>query len=345
MSRRGAGSEAGESVVGDLLAGFAGGLAATIVGHPLDTIKTRMAVYLAEDAAESAASTSGSVTSKPVVMSSRANSLFQDGRVPVRSGRVGGVTFVEAVRAGPVYNGVSVPLLATVLAMGNTFASRNLARQLVTAVFFPADDPKKRSRRRVAEAEASGRLPGDPLPIRYEFLVGCLAGVPISVLTAAPAELLKIRMQVAEPLGTAPAHQTEMARLNSVCRTVVRNRGLLGFWQGLPSVLARFVPAYGVMFASYEATRARLGNSDVAIAVSGGVGGVGFWGLFYPLEVVKTRMQADMTGRYKSMRHCIAKTWAAEGVPGFFHGYVPAYVIIICSPLTMSFSTNSSLTV
>jgi hypothetical protein len=49
--------------------------------------------------------------------------------------------------------------------------------------------------------------------------------------------------------------------------------------------------------------------------VGGGCAGFGFWGLVYPLETIKTRMQSDKIAvkdrAYKNMLDCAKKTYVS----------------------------------
>ncbi|CAM9837183.1 unnamed protein product, partial [Phaeothamnion confervicola] len=62
--------------------------------------------------------------------------------------------------------------------------------------------------------------------------------------------------------------------------------------------------------------------------VAGGAAGFGFWGVFYPLETIKTRMQGDATEPakrlYSSVTDCFKKTYAENGMRAFYKGYAPS---------------------
>jgi len=61
--------------------------------------------------------------------------------------------------------------------------------------------------------------------------------------------------------------------------------------------------------------------------LAGGAAGFGYWGLFYPLDIIKTRIQIDAEDpaerKYKSILDCFRQT-SKEGVRAFFKGYNPA---------------------
>ena len=47
--------------------------------------------------------------------------------------------------------------------------------------------------------------------------------------------------------------------------------------------------------------------------VAGGVAGMLSWALTYPQDVIKSRMQADATNKYRGVAHCLKASLAAEG--------------------------------
>ena len=44
-----------------------------------------------------------------------------------------------------------------------------------------------------------------------------------------------------------------------------------------------------------------------------------------PVDVIKTRYMSDGLGRYGSPLDCIAHTYRADGLLGFFKGWMPSY--------------------
>lgn len=66
--------------------------------------------------------------------------------------------------------------------------------------------------------------------------------------------------------------------------------------------------------------------SSLKVATYGGLAGEVLWLTAYPLDVVKSKMQTDGFGagqQYKSMTDCFRKTYATEGLIGFWKGIGP----------------------
>ena len=86
--------------------------------------------------------------------------------------------------------------------------------------------------------------------------------------------------------------------------TIIKERGFRGAFQGLNATILRNVPANAVYFGAYEYMRKiQLGEGQLVsdlrwynILVAGGAGGVMYWLCTYPLDIVKSTMQADLPG-------------------------------------------------
>lgn len=62
--------------------------------------------------------------------------------------------------------------------------------------------------------------------------------------------------------------------------------------------------------------------------LAGASAGAGFWGVYYPLETIKTRMQGDHTDpakrAYSGVMDCFNKTLKEGGMKAFYKGYIPS---------------------
>lgn len=66
----------------------------------------------------------------------------------------------------------------------------------------------------------------------------------------------------------------------------------------------------------------RLGEKLVAGAIAGIIGGT----LTFPLDTIKTRLQNNAKGEYNGIADVIRKTYAREGIKGFYKG-LPAVMV------------------
>ena len=62
------------------------------------------------------------------------------------------------------------------------------------------------------------------------------------------------------------------------------------------------------------------------------VAGVASWVVFYPLDVVKSRMQLDFNRKiYRSTWHCLKKTYQEGGLSALYRGI--GYTVIRAAPV------------
>lgn len=140
------------------------------------------------------------------------------------------------------------------------------------------------------------------------YVCGCVAGVATTLLVV-PVDLVKLQQQTAT--GAAAPGTLQLAA------SIVRREGLRGLYRGTGVTLIRDVPSSGVYFAVYEwlvrslPQTAGLGDKE-ATFVAGGFAGVASWGCIYPLDVCKSRLQAQ-PGRYAGLADCFRRTLAEEG--------------------------------
>lgn len=77
-------------------------------------------------------------------------------------------------------------------------------------------------------------------------------------------------------------------------------------------------------FGSYNVSndwmKARWGDKKWMAPVSGCAAGLGFWISIYPLDLVKTRVQAGHSERPIAVAKSILVT---EGIKGFYRGFTP----------------------
>lgn len=110
---------------------------------------------------------------------------------------------------------------------------------------------------------------------------------------------------------------------------ILRNEGFRGVFKGLSVTGAREFLGYGFYFATYEvltktsAEEAPVGTPMMLFA--GGMSGTVSWVLTYPIDVVKTRFQADM-GRYSGVVDCLKKSVQNEGLSCLSRGLTPTII-------------------
>ncbi|XP_042527260.1 solute carrier family 25 member 48 isoform X2 [Dipodomys spectabilis] len=270
----------------DFAAGWVGGAASVLVGHPLDTVKARL------QAGTGYGSTLGCI-----------RTVYQRESV---SGFFKGMSFPLASIA--VYNSVVFGVFS------------NLQRFL--------------SQHHCGEPEAG---PGRHLS---DLLLASMAAGLVAVGLGGPVDLIKIRLQMqTQPcreanlglkprtlaFGAPPVYQGPVHCLS----TIVRTEGLAGLYRGASAMLLRDIPGYCLYFIPYVflsewiTPEAHAGPSPCAVWLAGGVAGAISWGTATPMDVVKSRLQADgvYVTKYRGVLDCVAQSYQQEGLKVFFRGF------------------------
>ncbi|XP_057315722.1 mitochondrial basic amino acids transporter-like [Hydractinia symbiolongicarpus] len=159
--------------------------------------------------------------------------------------------------------------------------------------------------------------------IRGELIAGSVTGGVQAGITA-PIELAKIRLQIQ---GTGGRISPEQRKYKGPIQTVLKIRqeeGSRSCFRGLFGVLLRDVPATAIYFGSFAYLNSKFipagGTIDSLSAAhllfTGGCAGMLSWAALYPIDVIKTRIQAEGMaphGRYKSYFHCFVQSVKEEG--------------------------------
>ncbi|XP_048189986.1 solute carrier family 25 member 48 isoform X2 [Perognathus longimembris pacificus] len=189
------------------------------------------------------------------------------------------------------------------------------------------------SQHRCGEAEAS--------PARHlsDLLLASMAAGLVAVGLGGPVDLIKIRLQMqtqpfreanlglkprAVTLGEPPVYQGPVHCM----ATIVRTEGLAGLYRGANAMLLRDIPGYCLYFIPYVflsewiTPEACASPSPCAVWLAGGMAGAISWGTATPMDVVKSRLQADgvYVNKYRGVLDCISQSYQQEGLKVFFRG-------------------------
>ncbi|QDZ19297.1 mitochondrial carrier protein [Chloropicon primus] len=174
------------------------------------------------------------------------------------------------------------------------------------------------------KALASGERESGSPPLGTVFASGCIAGAAQALITT-PVEHVKIRSQMQRAKPGSVGYVTP----RTIVAHLARRQGFRGVFSGLAATVLRDTPSYGVYFFLYDFTRelmtpnSRQTGSDGPLhhLLAGGVAGVGAWASIYPVDVVKTRIQASELGTKRSFLECAREIHRENGVSGFGRGF------------------------
>ena len=137
-----------------------------------------------------------------------------------------------------------------------------------------------------------------------------------------------------------------------VKKTIAAN-GVKAPFQGLGATLARNIPANAAYLGSFEHMKMAAAESR-GVAVSelpawlilgaGGLGGIFYWTLIFPVDVIKSSMQTDAidkpSRRYPTMVTTAQKLWAEGGVSRFYRGFTPCIIRAAPANAAMLFTVD-----
>lgn len=180
------------------------------------------------------------------------------------------------------------------------------------------------------------RALGQDSPLN-QFLAGAAAGA-IQCVICCPMELAKTRLQL-QAAGPARAYKGSLDCLVQI----YRHEGLRGINRGMVSTLLRETPSFGVYFLTYDVLTRAMGCEPgdrllvPKLLLAGGTSGITSWLSTYPMDVVKSRLQADGlqgTPRYRGIVDCMRQSYQAEGWQVFTRG--------LASTLLRAFPVNAA---
>lgn len=173
--------------------------------------------------------------------------------------------------------------------------------------------------------------------LKYEHLVAGISGGVLSTLVLHPLDLIKVRFQVSDGHQARPTYNG----LVHACRSIVRQRGVAGLYQGVTPNVWGAGASWGFYFFFYNAIKTYMqgdtttplgpGHHMLAAAQSG----VLTLFITNPIWVVKTRLCLQYEGidkgvekghpgrKYRGMWDALHKIYRYEGFRGLYKGLVP----------------------
>ncbi|XP_067422479.1 solute carrier family 25 member 48 [Emydura macquarii macquarii] len=264
----------------DFVAGWIGGAASVIVGHPLDTVKTRL------QAGQGYGSTLNCI-----------------------------LTVYRNESVVGFFKGMSFPLASIAIYSSVTFGVFSNTQRLI-------------SQHRYGDSNHA--------PAFSDLTVASMVAGVVSVGIGSPVDLIKIRLQMqTQPFIDAnislkhratglPAYRGPIHCVSSI----LRQEGLAGIYRGAGAMLLRDVPGYCLYFIPYTflcgwiTPEGGISPSPSSVWMAGGIAGAISWGTATPMDVVKSRLQADgvYLNKYKGVIDCISQSYHDEGLKVFFRG-------------------------
>ncbi|KAK2665970.1 hypothetical protein Ddye_004544 [Dipteronia dyeriana] len=183
--------------------------------------------------------------------------------------------------------------------------------------------------------KASGEEDKNNVGVTVRLFAGGLAGA-VAQTVVYPMDLVKTRLQ------THACEGGKVPNLGTMSRDIWVHEGPRAFFRGLVPSLIGIIPYAGIDLAAYETIKDMsrkyiLHDSEPGPlsqlgcgTVSGALGAT----CVYPLQVVRTRMQAQRGNTdtaYKGMSDVFRRTFQHEGFRGFYKGLFPNLLKVVPS--------------
>ncbi|XP_053157723.1 solute carrier family 25 member 48 isoform X2 [Hemicordylus capensis] len=176
-------------------------------------------------------------------------------------------------------------------------------------------------------------------PTLMDLALASMATGAVSVGIGGPVDLVKIRLQMQTQTFLEAnlnlKHRTGGVSVQAAYRgpvhcvgTILRQEGVAGIYRGSSAMMLRDIPGYCLYFIPYTflcgwiSPDGCLSPSPFSVWMAGGIAGAISWGSATPMDVVKSRLQADGVSfnRYRGVIDCISQSYHSEGLKVFFKG-------------------------
>lgn len=178
---------------------------------------------------------------------------------------------------GGLYKGVTSPLAGQMLFRASLFSSYGWAKRWLAT-----------------NSDGTTR----PLTDRDYYIAGAITGALIAT-TESPIDFYKSQLQVQIIRSkTVPGYTAPFTTLSGCIREVYRTNGLMGSFQGFTATFIRNTPANCVYLGNFELFKKQYVESvgpltAPATILCGGMAGLTYWLLCYPVDVIKSAMMTD----------------------------------------------------
>ncbi|KAM3380271.1 mitochondrial arginine transporter BAC2 [Capsicum galapagoense] len=170
----------------------------------------------------------------------------------------------------------------------------------------------------------------NPPSYKAVALSGTAAGA-IQSLIMSPVELVKIQLQLQNKTKQCNNPSTILKGPIDVTRRIFRQEGWIGIYRGLTVTVLRDSHSHGLYFWVYEYTKEQLHpgcrknghESFQTMLLAGGLAGTVSWISCYPIDVVKTRLQAQSeskSSKYRCIADCFRQSVRKEGYNVLWRG-------------------------
>jgi len=283
------------------------------VGHPFDTIKVRVQAQQGGAA------------------------LFSNSNDCLRY-----TLATEGIRG--LYKGVTAPL-STVVFVNSIFFAINGQMKRLMASFNNTNNN--------SNSATITYNNDDHLPMSHICISGAATGLVASAIVT-PRDLLKslLQLQYNNRSMSLPSAHPHFNGTIDCAKHIIKNHGFRALFRGLNITILRDVPGDAAYFGAYELAKRALAAQQntttdklniLSLMFAGGCGGAAYWGLIFPFDSIKTRLQTmpfklpnnnnnniinlpnnNKFTIYNGIVDCAIRMYKTEGVKSFYRGFGPS---------------------
>ena len=294
------------------ISGAGSGIVALLVTYPLLTATTRQQTASSSSSASASASSSGSASASE---NTRQDASSQGGNSALSW---------SASTLTSLYDGLGPALLGTTASQGVYYYFYAYFTRQLLALQTPSPRARARAGARGSETTTQSRMKNTQQLSAGAFLAAAALAGAVNVLLTNPIWLVVTRLQVMRRMkpkdSTKEKKEEEKEELNAsvnanqgegsvaaAVKEVLAESGVAGLWRGvLPSLVMVVNPAISYMLFEMlkkstqraTPTQGRQGNAgDVSVwssFVNGALAKLGATVVTYPLQLVKSRLQAGV---------------------------------------------------
>ncbi|GAA5796784.1 hypothetical protein HPULCUR_002159 [Helicostylum pulchrum] len=272
----------------DLTFGSVAGMVGKVIEYPFDTVKVRLQTQSVE------------------------NPVFKGPMDCLKA------TMKEEGVKG-LFKGMSSPIVGAMLENAILFVGYRQIQRQIREYSPPIQTP-------TTILDAEGQV---PLTLNQLVLAGAIAGSIVSFILT-PVELIKCKLQV-QHINKTTSFKGPLDLIQHTYRT----QGMSAFYRGFLPTFIRETGASAFWFGAYEYTclqliQHRQKTSDRLVSkndltapelmLGGAMGGIAYNLSFFPIDVIKSRMQIEASGQFKSFWQITNEIYKGAGIKGFYRG-------------------------
>lgn len=242
----------------------------------------------------------------------------------------------------PIYNGLIDCFIKTLKWEGIGGLYKGVGSPIVGQMFFRATLFTSYYQMQSLLAEKEGQR----LSKTGYFIAGGLTG-SIAAFVECPIDLLKTKMQI-QIMKQRAGEVVPYRNVFHACYVIISQHGVKALFQGLFPTILRDTPGCAAYFGFYELMKTQLTStpqqlnnpSSWVIFLSASTGGVLYWVITYPIDVLKSTMQSDESQvdkrKFKNIADAARRLYVEEGGwRRFFKGFSPCLLRAIPANVTM----------